>query len=57
MTQGDYPALKAAIEGVAGIQSVSLLIDGQVPADVGADQRARLFISAQLRNEDTPQPE
>ena len=54
ITQANYPALKTAIESVAGIQSISLLVDGQVPADVGENQQAVLHLSAHMRINDMP---
>ena len=55
VTQGDYPTLKTNIEAIAGIQEVNLLVDGQIPADVGVDNRARLILDAQMRIEDVPE--
>lgn len=39
----DYPALKTAIEAVAGIQTAQLLIDGQCPSTVPADRELRMI--------------
>jgi len=39
---GDYPALKTAIEGIAGIQEVYLLVDGQCPASIPDGKQLRL---------------
>jgi hypothetical protein len=53
VTQGDYPALKAAIEAIAGIQPISLLIDGQMPT-IPADMTATIKVNAQMRLRKTP---
>lgn len=53
VTQSDYPTLKAAIEAIAGIQSISLLIDGQIPT-IPADMTARVTVNAQMRFNDIP---
>lgn len=55
VTQADYPALKAAIEAVAGVQEISLLVDGQSLASIPADHRVRLHLTAQMRIEDIPE--
>ena len=47
--RGDYPALKVALEAVAGIQDVSLLIDGHAPAVVPKGKELLLVCSAHLR--------
>lgn len=54
VTQGDYPALKTAIEAVTGIQEISLLVDGRVPVSIPVDHRVRLYLEAQVRIEDIP---
>ena len=51
VTQGDYPALKTAIEDISGIQTVDLLIDGQVPASIPDGTQLRLILDAQMRIE------
>jgi len=48
---GDYATLKSNIESVLGIQSVSLLIDGQIPT-LPADSIAKLLFAAQMRVEE-----
>ena len=55
VTQSDYPTLKTAIEAVAGIQSISLLVDGQAPASIPADTDLRIVVDAQMRIDNTPE--
>jgi hypothetical protein len=56
VTQADYPALKAAIEAIAGIQPISLLIDGQMPT-IPAELTASIKVNAQMRLADITPPE
>ena len=56
VTQADYPALKTAIEAIAGIQSVELLVDGQAPATIPAGDELRLYVEAHLRSHPIPSP-
>ena len=55
--QSDYPALKAAIEGITGIQEASLLIDHhtrETPIE-NHTQVLHVLASVSLRD-DTPEP-
>ena len=54
VSQSDYPAMAAAIKGIAGIQDVDLLIDGITPASIPAGTELRLVADVQLRIEDLP---
>jgi hypothetical protein len=54
VTPDDYPALKAALEGVAGIEEVRLLVDGQAPGSIPAGAQVRLYVQGQMRIEDIP---
>ena len=56
VTQVDYPALKAAIEAIAGIQEVQLLLDGQMPASIPADTELRFQMQGDVTIEDTITP-
>lgn len=52
---GNYPALKADIEGVTGIQNVELLIDHQARATVFADHTQVLQVRLDIAlRDDTP---
>ncbi len=54
---GDYPTLKAAMEDVAGIQEVSLLIDHRTRASVPANHVQVLHVGADINLRDnTPEP-
>ena len=50
---GDYAALRTAIEAVAGIAEISLLVDGQAPSSIAADHRVQVATEVQMRIEDT----
>lgn len=52
---GDYGALKTAIEQIAGIQSISLMVDGQAPAAIPADHELNLYTTVHLRIDPTPE--
>jgi hypothetical protein len=54
---GDYPALKTAIEAIAGIQEISLLIDGQTPSTIPAETELRVLVEGQIRIDDLGPPE
>ena len=51
----DYPALKAAIEAIAGVNEVTLLIDGQAPANIPTGKQLRLVVEAHLRIDNAPE--
>ena len=53
VTQGDYPALAAAITGITGIQGVTLLIDHQTRADVPDGRQLAAVFKVDLRLEPT----
>jgi hypothetical protein len=57
VTQEDYPVLKTALEAVAGIQEVALLVDGKIPASLPVDTQARLHLAAQIQLKEIPNPE
>ena len=59
MTPGDYPALKTAIEGVTGVQNISLLIDHQTRASVPEYhvQVLRMRADVTLRDDTPVEPE
>ena len=52
VTKADYPALKAAIEAVAGIQEVALLVDGITPDSIPENTELVLVGEVHLRIED-----
>jgi hypothetical protein len=52
---GDYGALKAAIEGVTGIQEAELLVDGQAPSSIPEGKQLRMVVEAHLRLDDAPE--
>jgi len=54
---GDYAALGAAIKAIAGIQDVTLLVDGQAPASIPEDTELRVVTEAQMRIDDLPAEE
>ncbi len=45
----DYVALKASVEEIVGIESISLLVDGQAPASIPVDMELRLCVEGHLR--------
>ncbi len=51
---GDYAALKASVEAIAGIERISLLIDGQAPATIPVDMELRLCVEGHLRIDNVP---
>lgn len=51
---GDYAALKVSIKGVLGVQSISLLIDGQAPAAIPVGKKLQLYVEGHLRIDDVP---
>jgi len=55
VTPANYPALKAAIEAITGIQEISLLIDHQTRASVPADFRLRAICEFNLRIDPIPE--
>lgn len=57
VVQSDYPALKAAIGAITGIQDVGLLVDGQVSASIPIDTQLRLYVEAAMRIENVPEEE
>ena len=58
MTPADYPALKANIIAVAGVQDVDLLFDHQTRATVPANHTQVLRCGADITlRDDTPIPE
>jgi hypothetical protein len=52
--QSDYPALKAAVDAIAGIQEIELLVDFQAPNIVPSGREIRLNIDTQVRLEKQP---
>ena len=50
----DYAALKASVEEIVGIESISLLVDGQAPASLPADTELRLYVEGHLRIDNVP---
>lgn len=50
---GDYPALKAAIEAIAGVQEISLVIDHRTRATVPTDTKIVAVLEINLRLEPT----
>jgi len=57
ITQGDYPTLKAAIEGIAGIQQVDLLVDGQAPAAATVPDNHDMTVHTNVMIRVDPTPE
>ena len=55
VTPADYPALKAAIEGVTGVQEITLVIDHETRADVPAGKQLVVVIELNARIEDVPE--
>lgn len=55
VTPANYAALGAAINAIAGIDGISLLIDGQTPASIPAGTQLVLHVDAQLRIDPTPE--
>ena len=53
----DYPVLKQAFEAIDGIQSVSLLVDGQTLSSIPVGDEQRLVVECQLRLHKIPQVE
>jgi hypothetical protein len=51
---GDYAALKASVEAITGIESISLLIDGQAPVSIPEGKELRLYVEGHLRIDDAP---
>lgn len=51
---GDYPTLKANIEGVTGVQNISLLVDHRTLASLSADTKLVASISIDLNIVDVP---
>lgn len=56
VTPGDYPALKAAIEAVTGVQEINLVVDHQTRATLPTDTQLVAFLELNLRIEDTGAP-
>ena len=54
--QTDYPTLKAAIEAIAGITNISLVIDHQTRATVPTDTEIVAILEFNLRIESTVAP-
>lgn len=54
VTPGDYPALGAAINAIAGIQGVNLIIDHRTRAAIPADHTLKLVVEAHARIEANP---
>lgn len=52
--RSDYPELKTAIEAIAGIQDVELLVDGKTPASIPENTILWLATDVQLRIDDNP---
>lgn len=50
----DYPALGAAINAIAGIQGVNLLIDHKTRATVPTDHETSLIVEAHIRIDPIP---
>ena len=55
--QSDYPALKAAMENIAGIQNASLLVDGITDATCPPANELRLVSDVQVRIDSLPEEE
>ncbi len=55
VTPANYAAIGAAIDAIAGIDGVSLVVDGQTPAMIPANTQLRLCVDVQLRIDDIPQ--
>ena len=53
---GDYPALKAAIEAITGVQEIQLVIDHHTRATVPADTKIVAIMEINLRIESTVTP-
>lgn len=51
----DYPALKASIEGITGVQNIALLVDHHTLASLPTDTELRATISIDLDIVDIPQ--
>lgn len=55
VTPANYAALGSAIDAIAGIDGVSLLIDGQTPVSIPAGTELRLVADIYLRIEPIPE--
>lgn len=54
VTPADYPTIKTSIEGVAGVQEITLLVDHETRADVPTGKQLVGVFEANVRIEDTP---
>ena len=52
---GDYPALKAAIEAITGVQEISLVIDHHTRATLPADRELKAVVEINLRLQPVPE--
>lgn len=52
VTQADYPALKAAVEDIPGIQNVALLVDGLTDTTLPLNSEFKLVSDVQVRIDD-----
>lgn len=55
VTRDDYPAIGAALAGVAGIQDVNLVVDGETPVSIPEGTVLSLVAEVQLRIDDAPE--
>jgi len=56
VTPDQYPALKAAIEAVSGVQEISLVIDHQTRATVPDGKQLKVVMEFNLRLDPIPEP-
>jgi hypothetical protein len=55
VTPGDYATLKAAIEGVTGVQNISLVVDHVTRASVPAGKELKAVVEINLRLDNAPE--
>ena len=53
--RSDYPALATALKGIAGVQDVTLLVDGETPVSIPEGTVLTLAADVQLRIDDVPE--